>query len=415
MRYIRPRCGVPIERVVIKLLQELGFRPPAADEIAAAEAPEQGRFAMLPASEAARYAASAVLNARPLISYSGISPSLLLGLASATGDGLHRRDAWFLLSPTWSMESEGGAKEFRRRAILHRVRHSRHRLIFVVNAQKNVDELRAAGEAAFFFNKTATIPEWIFRPLPGATREFDAIYNAQLRSWKRHELTRAIERCAFVVHRGDVGKIVAEEEQAILRRHGACPGHVFLNQFDDQGIPIRFAPAAVNAALNRAFVGLCLSAVEGAMFAGTEYLLAGLPIVTTPSIGGRDVYFDPDYCLTVPPEPAAVAGAVQALKARQIPRDHIRARTLRRVEADRRRFQEFLNRLFAEAGSRRRLDGPWPFRKPVTMVWSPLQEAVDRAVHGVADAYHPDDWLPAWRWRRRALHGMRWLRRGFRL
>ncbi len=398
-----------------KLLEELGFRPPATDEIVEAGAGEASRLATLPGGEPARYAASAVLNARPLVSYSGISSDLLLGLAGPTGEPLRRRDAWFLLSPTWSVEGDGGAKEFRRRAVLHRARYPRHRLIFVVNAQKNVDELRAVGEAAFFFNKTATIPEWIFRPLPDASCEFDAIYNAQLRAWKRHELTMAIERCAFIFHRGGVGKDVVEGEQEILRRHGALAGHVFLNTFDSRGVPVRFPPAAVNAVLNRSCVGLCLSAIEGAMFAGTEYLLAGLPIVTTPSVGGRDVYFDPDFCLTVPAEPGAVAAAVQALKTRRIPPDHIRARTLQRIEADRRRFQAFLNRLLAEAGARRRLDGPWPLRKPVTMEWNPVQEAIDRAVHGVVDAYHPDDWIPAWRWRRRALHGMRWLRRGFRL
>ena len=394
-----------------KLLEQLGFRPPAADEIAGSR---QGGLDQ-PAGEHVGYTASAVLHARPLISFSGISNDLSLGLASIAGDRLSGRDAWFLLSPTWAVEWEGGASEYRRRAILHRARCPNHRLIFVVNSQKNADELRAAGEAAFFFNKTASVPESIFRPLPNATREFDAIYNAQLRPWKRHELAMAIERCAFVFHRGGVGIEIAEGEQRILRRHRPLPGHVFLNAFDPAGVPIRFSPDKVNAALNRACVGLCLSEIEGAMFAGTEYLLAGLSIVTTPSDGGRDGYFDPDYCLTVVPDPAAVAAAVQALKDRQIPRDHIRARTLQRIEADRRRFQGFLNDLLAETGSARRLDGPWPFAKRVTMEWLPLQEAVDRAVHGVVDAYHPDDWLPSWRWRRRALHGMRWLRRGFRL
>src|SRR5579871_637105 len=149
------------ERTVTELLEELGFRPARADEIAGAMARETSHIASLPTGGPARYAASAVLNARPLISYSGISPNLVLGLASAAGDRLVRQDAWFLLSPTWSVEEEGGAKEYRRRAILHRARHPLHRLIFVVNAQRNADELREAGEAAFFFNKTATVPEWI--------------------------------------------------------------------------------------------------------------------------------------------------------------------------------------------------------------------------------------------------------------
>lgn len=396
-----------------KLLEELGFRAPAAEEIGAAQAQEA--LAGAAGGGQVTYTAAAVLNAQPLVSYSGISKGLLLGLASAAGDRLAGRDAWFLLSPTWSVEWDGGAQEYRRRAVLYRARHPRHRLIFVVNARKNADELREVGEAAFFFNKTASVPEWIFRPLPDATGEFDAIYNAQLRHWKRHELTMAIERCVFVFHRGGVGADIIGGEQEILRRHGPLSGHVFLNAFDEEGVPIRFSPAEVNAALNRACVGLCLSEIEGAMFASTEYLLAGLPIVTTPSVGGRDVYFDPDYCLTVPPDPGAVAAAVQALKARRIPRDHIRAKTLQRIEADRHRFLGFLNRLLAEAGSRQRLAGPWPFTKPVTMSWLPVQEAIDRAVHRVVDGYHPDDWLPSWDWRRRALHRMRWLRKGFRL
>jgi glycosyltransferase involved in cell wall biosynthesis len=49
----------------------------------------------------------------------------------------------------------------------------------------------------------------------------------------------------------------------------------------------------VNQGLARAVVGLCLSTVEGSNYASMEYMLAGLPIVSTPSIGGREVYFDP--------------------------------------------------------------------------------------------------------------------------
>ncbi len=44
--------------------------------------------------------------------------------------------------------------------------------------------------------------------------------------------------------------------------------------------------------LNACRVGMCLSETEGAMFAAVEYLLCGLPVVSTPSQGGRDVWFD---------------------------------------------------------------------------------------------------------------------------
>lgn len=385
------------------LLEELGFRPAAAGEIAGAR---ERQAATAPAPGApAGFIPAAVLSARPFISYSGMTGAHRLGLAGAAGDALRGREAWFLLSPTWSIEAEGGAGELRRRAVSHRLRHPDHRLIFVANSSRNTEELRQAGEAAFFFNKTATVPEWIFRPLP-VRREFDAIYNAQLVPWKRHELTLATASCAFIFHSGIAGPAMAEARRDILRRHAACPGHMFLNRFDEGGVPIRFLPEEVAGHLNRARVGLCLSEAEGAMFAGTEYLLAGLPIVTTPSVGGRDAYFDPEFCLTVPAEPAAVAAAVQALKERQIPPDYIRTKTLQRIGADRARFMDLLNRIRGKGGSGR-AEGAWPFRKPVTMQWLRLTEAVDRAAHRVVDGYDPDDPLTSWRIRRWLLHKVR--------
>ena len=86
----------------------------------------------------------------------------------------------------------------------------------------------------------------------------------------------------------------------------------------------------MNRVYNQAAVGLCLSAVEGAMYSSMEYLMAGLPIVSTPSLGGRDVYFDPDYCLIVEPEPAAIRRAVERLRDRAIPREEIRGGRSRR-------------------------------------------------------------------------------------
>ena len=43
--------------------------------------------------------------------------------------------------------------------------------------------------------------------------------------------------------------------------------------------------------------------MEGANYASVEYLLAGLSIVSTPSIsGGREVYFDPEFCIVCDPD-----------------------------------------------------------------------------------------------------------------
>ncbi len=376
------------------LMKNLGFRAPRpAEEARILAAHARGEFThhfrptvtdpwpdvLVPA---------AVLNAEPLISYSGLLREAPLGLANFGAERLRGHPAWFMISPTWSIEAEDVAQGIREAAILHRARIPHHRLIFVCNTPEEVLLLQKFGEAAYFYNKTANSSERIFRPLERAAVDFDAIYNAQLRPWKRHELTLEIESCAFLTYRDSLLLDAAPSEAAIMARHAATPpGHVFLNAFDEVGMPIRLPLSEVNRHLNRAGVGLCLSEREGAMFASTEYLLSGLPVVSTPSTGGRHVYYDAEYCWTVPPDPRSVAEAVAALKAKGIPRSYIHKRILERLGRDRARFLELINAILEESGSDKRLAMPWPFRKPVTMEWLPSDEAIDRAAHGIVDGF----------------------------
>jgi hypothetical protein len=385
-------------------MEDLGFRAPDAEE-------ERRILAKLakpgePGAEEKplRDIPAAVVNADPLISFSGIARGAPLGLASVEPARLRHRSAWFLISPTWTMELDGIARKIREKAVLHRRQAPGHRLIFICNTPKEETLLRELGEAAFFYNKTANVPEWIFKPLDGARVEFDAVYNAQLLPFKRHELCLEIERCIFLFYRDAGRPDAAEREAEILKRHAArAPGHVFVNPFDRKHVPIRLSPSKVNQYLNTAAVGLCLSEREGAMFASMEYLLSGLCFVSTPSMGGRDVYYDEDYCRTVPADPRSVAEAVAALKAKNIPRQYVRDRTLRLVERDRARFLGLLNSILEESGSDHRFAMPWPFRKTVIMQWMEADAAVDRAVRGVVDAFEQKDESPGRTvWRRLA-------------
>jgi glycosyltransferase involved in cell wall biosynthesis len=323
-------------------------------------------------------------------------------VAGLAGQALRERPAWFLLAPTWSIESDAVADKLRGLAVLHRRQSPHHRLIFVGNTPREVGLLQARGEAAFFFNKTALTSERLFRPLDALTPDFEAIYNAQLLFWKRHELTLEIPRCAFLFYRDPSRDEDARAAEAtIMARHAAvAPNHVFINRFGADGVPTRLSPGQVNRHLNRARIGLCLSKKEGAMFASMEYLLAGLPVVTTPSTGGRDVYYDPEYCWTVSPDARAVADAVRALAGRAIPRASIHRRTLDRVEADRARFLGLINAIREEC-SAPALASTWPFHKPVTMEWLLIDDAVGRAVSGMVDGFDAEErrlfrW-PHWR------------------
>ena len=179
-------------------------------------------------------------------------------------------------------------------------------------------------------------------------------------SGKRHELACEIQKVAYITY--DVGE--TNERKRLARILANCPGHILINSRED-GMPIRLPPDEVNAALNRAAVGLCLSKMEGANYASMEYMLAGLPIVSTPSIGGREVYFDHEFCTICDPHPAAVRKAVKAMKERNIPRDYIRERTLAKIKSDRHRFLSLVDDISEVLGGKRNhRGGLWPSDAP---------------------------------------------------
>jgi glycosyltransferase involved in cell wall biosynthesis len=66
--------------------------------------------------------------------------------------------------------------------------------------------------------------------------------------------------------------------------------------------------------LNQAYCGLALSAIEGGMHASMEYLLCGLPVVTTESLGGRSYFLNSNNSIFVDDNSDAVLSAVNELK-----------------------------------------------------------------------------------------------------
>jgi hypothetical protein len=113
----------------------------------------------------------------------------------------------------------------------------------------------------------------------------------------------------------------------------------------------RVPPILMPKILSRAEVGLILSEVEGGCYASSEYLMCGLPVVSTPSRGGRDVFYDADNALIVEPTPPAVAEGVRQLRARRLDPHAISARHLARSLAFRQRFvKDVLGPILADVG-----------------------------------------------------------------
>jgi glycosyltransferase involved in cell wall biosynthesis len=320
----------------------------------------------------------AILSRDPLIvlASTGKGPdgNIDIGLADRFWDRFGNRPATFLIVPSHTIESEATTMEMHRAADRCRPRCMHHEVIFLCNSAREMELLRQAGETPLLLNKNVFTSELTFHPIPGAPIEFDAVYNASLSPVKRHELAVMIPRVAYVTyyHHGLGSKSEVQPRLDLLLY--PPPGHQLINPVRD-GLPVYMPLHAINKVYGRAAVGLCLSAVEGPMQASMEYMLAGLPVVSTPSIGGRDHFFDPEYCLVVEPDPRQIRDAVLALRDRAISREYIRARTLAKLKAERMQFLALLDQILERRGAPRRFGSEWPYAaSPRVVQWKSLED-----------------------------------------
>ena len=257
--------------------------------------------------------------------------------AFGTRKGVH------FLKPTWTMETTDLmplANSFRRAEACN----PGHSFVPLHVSDREAQKYREvgirsiAGNPNLFTNEAPFLGETTPHPDLPAT---EALYVARLAPWKQHELAAGLNNPLFVY-----GDPVDESERAqFARLRGLFSETGFVNHRLGRGKYHYLGRQELASVMSRARVALALSQEEGCMRASVECLLAGLPIVSVPSIGGRDLLFTPDTALIVEPTPEAVRAGVQQILARNLSRDEVRRATLDRVEDERRRFLDAANRL----------------------------------------------------------------------
>jgi hypothetical protein len=315
-----------------------------------------------------------VVNRDPLVLYTPIGGPRPLCSVAVLGRRLASRRAAFLLMPSWTLEGRPAViDQLGKDLAWYGARFPQHEIIFLCNTEEERRLITGVGGTAIFSNHNLMVSEDVFRPLPDVRVEFDAVYNGRISHTKRHYLAFDIERLVHIAV--SIGELPPAGARAFIRRLQAqSPLHRIANPIAG-GMTGRLSPQEVNRVYNQAAVGLCLSASEGAMCASMEYLMAGLPVVSTPSLGGRDVYFDPDYCLMAEPDPAAIRRAVETLRDRAIPREEIRNRTLAKVRAQRLELIDFLSQLYRRMGSKEPPLSHWPFPGTTSLRrWAPASQ-----------------------------------------
>ncbi|MFC1680525.1 glycosyltransferase [Pseudomonadota bacterium] len=264
---------------------------------------------------------------------------------------LRHQKAYFIYSWQWHIAHPIRVAQVRYVEHMRRKRYPHHEHIHLCNSPEQWAAFQRAGLSAALINHNTFVDEIVFKPLPSVSKRYDAIYDARLSVYKRHQLACEVASLALI-HTGDREETHSRHVRKQLR-FAAWLNH------DADGTYSSLNSADVNKALNASRVGLCLSAVEGAMFASIQYLLAGIPVVSTASKGGRDLYFDEEVALIVEDNPRAVREGVQAMIARQIPASVVRERTLAKARTYREQFVVLVQQIYDDNGVERDFSAEW--------------------------------------------------------
>jgi len=122
---------------------------------------------------------------------------------------------------------------------------------------------------------------------------YDMVMNCRPELWKRPFLAEKINNLAYIK-----GQTYDYEKYDYTKLK--CK---FMNED-------YISPKKVNEIYNMSYCGGIFSESEGACYSSSEYLLSGLPVISTYSKGGRDTWYDADNSIIVEPNQDDVLNAV---------------------------------------------------------------------------------------------------------
>ncbi len=283
---------------------------------------------------------------------------------------LHGRKAVFLMGAWWTLLDKVILADLERLYYYFVSTYPQCAFMFLVNEPDEKTVLDGLGVPSMLCNHNSFIDESLFSVLPGARKRWTAVLTARPERFKRHLLARLVDSVALLFFSHG---LTEGENRYLDMLRAKMPGLDVLNLDKDRTYRV-FGAQQMNAFYNQARVGLSLSAVEGSNYSCTEYMLSGLPVVSTRNRGGRDHFLDPRYARIVEPEEQAVADAVAELAALDIDPHFVRAQTLARMHADRRNLIRLVQCILDDEGVSRDFAAQWPQVFTHRLI-SPMNEA----------------------------------------
>jgi len=263
-------------------------------------------------------------------------PAIYLSIGTGNWEQLDHSEtdtAYMLAHPMWYLGA-GGVLRYLREA--RALRRRNIVLILLNNSLREHRLARMCGLRSRFISQNMNVCEHTYR-IRNEPKRWDAVYIAAAKPYKRLHLARLVDSLQVITYfwpdqRNAEGKWDLHAFEPAIR-------HASFN--DDWISDTEEIARRVSASR----CGLALSRKEGAMLGMMQYLYAGLPVVSTPSLGGRDLFLDPRHSVIVEPTAEAVRDGVREVLRRNVPPEEVRTATLERVDSERRKLHALCREL----------------------------------------------------------------------
>ncbi len=266
-----------------------------------------------------------ILDTDPIIIH-GITWKHVFNPMWAFGSLLKEHSVNFLASLSWSLLDGERAKHMLGHYHLYKENFPHHHVTILCNELPEQKLLQRFGMDARLSHLNGLLDPEIYTIQEGE-KIYDAVINSRLDRWKRHILAKQIEKMALITY----GYLDTPEEASYLKYLRRAFSHAHFPNYDQEGKYRWLSGQEISKIYAQSHTGLILSDIEGGCFAACEYLLSGIPVVSTENIGGRNTFLHEDCARIVTPTQQAVSSAVNELKNRTFDPLALREATIERM------------------------------------------------------------------------------------
>jgi glycosyltransferase involved in cell wall biosynthesis len=240
----------------------------------------------------------------------------------------------------WSLESVTEIFKLLFIIITNKVKYNNINLYIMCNTYRELKIIKFFGISGIYCNQNCFIDERIFN-ISNQIIIYNVVYNGVLRKFKRHYLLKKIDKIAIITYnfkninyRNKLISILPKSTSWLNYSNNNTTK--FLNEFE------------ISEIYCKSKVGVALSKKEGSMYAVGEYLLCGLPIISTKSKGGRDIFLNERNSIISKANPISLNKAFNDLTSKEYNPEFIREQFLEIIKIHRNEFLLLIKKIYEQ-------------------------------------------------------------------